>query len=682
MNRAKKYSKIIIPVIAGGIFLLLGSIFSTDSTRYSSEISSWTIDANLMENGDLHVVDTLEFKSDGFHFFEYEIGYAKNIIEGNGSSSSFDYDSIKVSVYNSKGEYYFSQASTSTSNSSDYYKYDDCLGFSWNYDDCEDGGRKLNYYTSNQPKELIYVYLHDGLDSTLYLQYEYIIKNAVNKYQDVTELNWNFASCLEDMKISNIDLTLSLPSQASSYQLVNGIDSNKIMVFGHGNSQSQITTLTSTRIKTHTDELFESIDDKLELRVIIPNQIDVFDKVNEEDMISSNRSGFEILKEEEERLANLDKELVSYYQVRKNILIYGNILASIILLFSAIFVYFKFDKERKPLFDHEYLREPPSKISPSELSYLINEKEIVTEAFNATLISLIRKKYLKIDSNNSLLTDPNANYIISINEEGPYLEEMNEDEKFAFNFLFKQLFKGSFSMEDLEKAMKNVNVASSYTTSINNWKRQSKNRAHAKNYFDNISVSSLFTILGGISIGVSIYSLFNIYLPFLFPYPYLFLLLTSFVLGVFIIVYTLTITRKSKSGIEEYTKWMAFKKFLIDFSHFEDYDMMSVIMWEEYLVYASVFGIADLVEKQIRIKLKDYGDLEQVQPSANIDLMDLYLIIHINNVSRRFSSSYTAAINTIVAQKAAQAGRSISRGGGGFGSSSSFGGGGHGGRAG
>ena len=61
-------------------------------------------------------------------------------------------------------------------------------------------------------------------------------------------------------------------------------------------------------------------------------------------------------------------------------------------------VYFKFDKERKPLFDHEYLREPPSKISPSELSYLINEKEIVTEAFNATLISLIRKKYLKIDS--------------------------------------------------------------------------------------------------------------------------------------------------------------------------------------------------------------------------------------------------------------------------------------------
>lgn len=346
-------------------------------------------------------------------------------------------------------------------------------------------------------------------------------------------------------------------------------------------------------------------------------------------------------------------------------------------------MYYKYDKERKPIFDHEYLREPPSKLSPSELSYLMNEKEIVTEAFSATLISLIRKKYLLIDSNGSLLTDDNANYRISINKDGSQKEVMNEDEKFVYNLLFNNLFKESFTMDDLEATLRVNSSASIYTNSIYNWKRTSVKNAAKLKYYDSLYINSIFSIFGVVAIVLSFYTFLRSFILYSLPFGYILFILVSVMLGVFIIQYSLTINRKSKIGIEEYTKWNAFKKFLTDFSHFEDYDMMSVIVWEEYLVYASVLGIASLVEKQIRIKLdkissEEKKEIQMRQPN----FFDIYYIIYLNRISTRFSFTQSLARQTMIAAKAAAAGKAVGKMGGGFGGSSSFGGGGHGGRAG
>lgn len=681
----KTKTRIVLPLIAGIIVLLFGGLFTffKSEESYKSEITWWNIDANLQSNGDLHIVDTIKFESNGFHFFEYEIGYAKNIIQGIGNQSSFDYDSIKVSVYNQDGYYYFKDQSQESLNSESYLKYDDCLGFSWNYRAVEDGGRPLYYYTYGQNKELIYVYLHNGLDNVIYFQYEYVIKNALNKYQDVSELNWNFASPLEEIGVKNVQLTLRLPTMASSYEMVNEIDQNKIMVFGHGNVQSEIVSLENNIIKTKTSRLLSSLDDKLEIRVIIPNKIDIFGDVLEKNIIQSNSSGFEILKAEEMRLKSIDDELIRMYFLNKNLLVYGNLAISITIILIAIFMYYKYDKERKPIFDHEYLREPPSKLSPSELSYLMNEKEIVTEAFSATLISLIRKKYLLIDSNGSLLTDDNANYRISINKDGSQKEVMNEDEKFVYNLLFNNLFKESFTMDDLEATLRVNSSASIYTNSIYNWKRTSVKNAAKLKYYDSLYINSIFSIFGVVAIVLSFYTFLRSFILYSLPFGYILFILVSVMLGVFIIQYSLTINRKSKIGIEEYTKWNAFKKFLTDFSHFEDYDMMSVIVWEEYLVYASVLGIASLVEKQIRIKLdkissEEKKEIQMRQPN----FFDIYYIIYLNRISTRFSFTQSLARQTMIAAKAAAAGKAVGKMGGGFGGSSSFGGGGHGGRAG
>lgn len=682
----KRLKLLSIPLVVSVIAIIGTLIFSflTRVSSASSKISKYDIVATLDSYGDLHVVDTIEFKSDGFHFFEYEIGYSKNILEGSGTQSYFDTSSVKVSVYNKQGKYYFDQETESTPDSSSMYKRDNSLGFSWNPGDVDHEGYPLTRYTSGKNRELIYVYIPTGLDSTIYFKYEYTIKNVINKYSDLSELNWNFASPLEDMKMKNVNLTLNFPSNSDKYSTSTSWDEKGILAFGHGNGQSEITSFTNKGVTTHSTELKENFDDRLELRVVFPNQpYDLFANIDTSDTIDADRSGFEIIKSEEDRLTSLDKRNTENFNAKKNLVIAWSIVIGVVGIAILILLYFVFDKERKPKFEAEYLREPPSKLIPSELSYLIYEKDIVKDAFSATMMSLFRKKYLKIDSNGSVLTDEKANYLIMKNTDDIPKEEMNFDEQKIYSLLFDKLFKGQdqFSMDELEGKLKKEKDALVFDKGIESWKKEAKDKAKALGFYDSLSLGGFAAVLGLLGVIFALYSIF-LYIELFLPFYILIFIAISIFISTLVLVYAPSIIRKSKKGIEEYTKWMAFKKFLTDFSHFEDYDMMSVIVWEEYMVYATIFGIADLVEKQMRVKIKDQGpEYDSTSSSFDSTFMTLW---YINRMSSRMSTYTYIARQTVIAARTAKAAATAGKiaSSGGFGGSSSHGGGGHGGRAG
>ncbi|MGH2693047.1 MAG: DUF2207 family protein, partial [Actinomycetota bacterium] len=51
---------------------------------------------------------------------------------------------------------------------------------------------------------------------------------------------------------------------------------------------------------------------------------------------------------------------------------------------------------------------------------------------------------------------------------------------------------------------------------------------------------------------------------------------------------------------ERLAKWTAFRRYLTDFSTFDDAPAAAITIWEHYLVYATALGVADEVEKQVR----------------------------------------------------------------------------------
>ena len=111
------------------------------------------------------------------------------------------------------------------------------------------------------------------------------------------------------------------------------------------------------------------------------------------------------------------------------------------------------------------------------------------------------------------------------------------------------------------------------------------------------------------------------------------------------------------------------KKYLEEFSRMDTKEVMEVKLWDEYLMFAYLFGIADKVAKQ----LKDmYPEVIEQMQNQNFDYDTL---VFVNHISMRSVSAATSA------RRAAE---SYSSGGGGFssggGGGGSFGGGGGGSR--
>ena len=108
------------------------------------------------------------------------------------------------------------------------------------------------------------------------------------------------------------------------------------------------------------------------------------------------------------------------------------------------------------------------------------------------------------------------------------------------------------------------------------------------------------------------------------------------------------------------------KKYLEEFSAMGTKEVMEVKLWDEYLMFAYLFGIADKVAKQ----LKDMYP-EILEPGTSDLLLDYDMVLFINNMSMRSVSA---------ASSARSAAESYSSGGGGFssggGGGGSFGGGG------
>ncbi len=122
---------------------------------------------------------------------------------------------------------------------------------------------------------------------------------------------------------------------------------------------------------------------------------------------------------------------------------------------------------------------------------------------------------------------------------------------------------------------------------------------------------------------------------------------------------------------EESTKLYGFKRFLDEFSQMNTKEVLDVKLWDEYLMFAYIFGNADKVAKQLK------NLYPEVIEQSNFDYNTL---VFINDISK---TSVKAASTAKRAEEARSAAESYSSGGGGFssggGGGGSFGGGGGGG---
>lgn len=672
--------KITIGLLISGISFLVGlgiKTFSTEGSIYDVGWESWEVNANVLDNGDMEVSEKLVYFNDYFdkhHVSESLISFNKSK-KSNAGSQDISYlkeDSFYVKVYD-ENKVYFDNLNKPTDNAYDYSKANDCLGFSW-VDGCKDEkGRKI---TAENGYEKVFIYLEDGLMEGLTIEFKYTVENVITKYKDYSVLNWNFLGAYQGADNKNCKLTINLPEGGEI--LTEGIENKgfsreNMTVMGFKTINAKIINQSGSKIEVFADNLYDDFNDEVEMFISIPNsKVDLFPNIKDGDSNYSSKEGYEVLSGIINDALEDEKSFYNPYKYMEIIVIGISIIFIAINVLVIYICYNKYDKELISLFDYEYLREIPNEnYSPSVASYLVNEQKLDVNSLNAEFMDLIRRGFISVDTNGQDLTDKKANFKFTLDQAKVNKADLTKSERTLINWYFGEIGNGiNMTFDDLDEYMENASNAEQYNKSNNKWNEEVIKSARSHDWFDTNNKAKKFASLGVLTLFIVLIGFFVVITKYLSWVSLIFLalLLGS---GVVIAIYTPTIKRKTQEGIDEYTKWMAFKKFLKDFSTFEDYPVPSLIIWEHFMVYATMFGIADLVEKQLRTR---FGELNRIEEFDT----NVYFRYRVYYYTRyRINNAKTIGMNSIAREKARQA--SSSGRSGGFGGGSSFGGGGRGG---
>jgi uncharacterized membrane protein len=609
------------------ILIALPLIITTKAESRSYDVSSYDIHVNITPNGCAEVQENITFNFNGT--FQ---GVYLNI----DTSGSDGIENMKLSSL--KGD---SEITIISSNS----------GQPETYTLSKDG--TINNYkvyepSSNENKTFIF---------------RYRLLNVITNYKDVAEFDRLVIAKNWQSQLNNVKISITLPAGAKKEDL---------KIFSHGPL-----TGNSTIVDGNTVEFSDSLVPAytfLESIVLFPPSL------TPDSIKKSADERLPTVLQRESVLANqANKQRDEARQItanEKNMHNIENVMAGFLFLIWLILLlhlYFKYDKEIRPEFDGKYYRELPGNYSPAEMTIVMGgspgSKDIM-----ATLLDLTRRKHIKIDK-------------VDFEKKGIFHSKKGEDyeftslendsdaltfhEKFLINWLINTIGNGSsFSINDIKEYAKEKTKAIEFTNSYKAWK------SAVDDDFKKLGINDT-SIAHGKTLGVFM-GLLNVAIGFVYVMALnntsgIFLIIMGFIMT----IYSGMFKRRTKYGSDQHSKWRAFKRFLEDFSQMKSANISSLVVWEQYLVYAVSLGVAHNVIKY----LPEIVGVQELDNASMMNGMLFWQIGGFNAFNNAFNSSITA-INTAVisAQSvAASANSSGSGGGGGFSGGGGFGGGGGGG---
>lgn len=511
-----------------------------------------------------------------------------------------------------------------------------------------------------------------GLDNSIATKkykIQYTVQDVMTKYNDCAELYWQFVG--EDFEISakNITGTITLPSNVES--------KSDIKVWGHTqdlNGEIYATTLNKVEFEVNK---FKS-GRYVEIRVAIPSKLinssgRTYNKNNLQNIIDEETQWAEQAnkKREQEKLIKTIMSIIVFIIV---------IVINIVFVIKTIKKIKKLKSLKKLTVSKQlkYYREIPRKdATPAEALSLLKKitggfefSSDIGKVFSATLLDLNLKKFIEFE----MVKDEKdrESIIIKLIENQTDISGLKDDEKEILNFVIKAVSgKQYITVKKLEKYIKThqskvVSLKSGIDT---NKKKQllslgmidkkeiSEKEKYSLGILGYIFVLVFSFILGVIFLISSSSSFIYIGIGLLFV-----LCIANVVINSIILSRINVFTQK---GIDEIEMWKGLKRYMEDFSMLDKRNVPEIVIWEKYLVYATAFGIADKVLKQLKIV---YPNLEEIT-SINNSYTYMNLMIHANFASS-FSNSISSAMSSAYTSATYSSG---SGGGGGFSGGGGFG---------
>lgn len=465
--------------------------------------------------------------------------------------------------------------------------------------------------------------------------YEYKLSKVIKIYNDYGEFYWKLQGTGWGKKIAKFE---------SKIKFLTPINKDSYYIWAHGPLWGKIEKLDEKNVGLTIDNVPPNTF--IEGRILIPSKY--FENV---EIIDSSIKD-KVISEEKNWTSKANTE-----RIIAKISTYTSFAGFLVFLIILWFLYKKYGTEYKYTKNYIYYREIPSDIPPAVLGYLINFGVFRVEYISATLMDLIHRKFISFET----INERKKRYLLRLL---PNDEQLNEYEEILLN---KIIFDKSETTEINELNKKFNKNASHYAKLFSDLKEKIKEKSKDFSFFDEVSIGKR-NIVMGLSFLIAILS-FVLAAIFKNPYFYTWLIL----IPIYAIVGTKAIPRRSVKGKEEYDKWIAFKKYLNDFSNLKAYGPKSIVIWEKYLIYGIILGVSKKVIKVIKLYLPVIEDVN------NGTFLYFTSINSLSNFDREFYSlnrGLSSAAKTLSSTYATSKSQSSSWSGGGGGFSGGGGGGG------
>lgn len=634
------------------ILVLIISLFSFISVNYAVsnvnyKIDDYIVDSRIDISGNMVVREVIKVKG-SFN------GYIRDLKYKNSNNKVFDksIDSFYgSSIYDASNIEVRKVGTINYDKELDFNVFDQSINEFTMNDSCT--VNKGCYEKSDITDGVSLKMYNETNNSSTYFYIEYLLGNVVVMHEDIAEVYFNFVGDMFDDDINKYKLRVVLPDKTKEL----------VRVWAHGPLNGNVSPIKDENgyyyggyleindLYSNTPVDMRLTFDKNLILVDHPylkkSEVLALDKILEVENLRADK-------------ANKEREKAKFFMYGSYAL--GSVyLVLLVLLF--VYIYIKYDKELKTNFDMEYNREFINDYDVTNIEYLF-DKKITEKAFSTSILNLIYKKNIKIEQ-----IDKKDYKLIKVNT-----DNVSESEEYLMKMIFDNIGNKEYVLlSQIKKYAKEVHgTTSEFLTSFTTWQNKVTSESIKNNFYESNTkikvLGVLFSLVGYLVFYVmgrfNGFNLFSIII---------------FICALVFMIYVLIFNKRTKRGAEDYQKWKAFKRFLEDFGRFDEKELPEIVLWERYLVYANIFGIADKVGKTMKIKFNEINTNNQY---SNGDLLFDYMMWNnlnhsINNTVRSSVSTARTMVNEAIAKSSSSSGGGF---GGGFSSGGGFGGGGGGGR--
>ena len=543
---------VLLALAAGAAGLAAGPAAAKDFS-----ITGIDVQAQVMPNGDVRITDTRTLDFSGtYHFVYWDLSESgADAIKVLGASGPADGDPATTVPY-------------------DFSPYG-IVGMS--------SSERQTYATSESGGVVTVQLNFEVTDATASFTVRYVAKGAAKKFTDTAQLYWQFIGSDTAVESRNVAVTVHLPA---------GVTKDQVKAWAHGPLWGTVAIEPDASVVMKVDPLPPQTF--LEGRILFPAA--ALSK-------APQQPGAKLAEALAQEKAWADQANRTRWWARVKVIFWGvvGIGVPVAALVLIVILYVRFGREPKTQFSAQYLRDfPQPDLPPALAAFIWNMGSVGSGEVTSTLLDLANRKVIDLErvvvQEDGLFGDKEkVTYKLTLHDER--VGELLDYEQQLCKFLFHQMADGNelvlSELKDIAKTHR-----ASFAKGFQTFKNKVEKEGEARGYLDAQADRMAFTaaafafiaIVAGVAAAVFGRSL---------------LFLAGAAVGVVLIFVARSVKRRSQEAAELHAQYAALERYLKDFGRLDEKPPEAVVLWEKFLIYAVVFGIADQVTKAMTVKVPE-----------------------------------------------------------------------------